>query len=143
MFQKSFRYIDDINDIFFGCNSLRSVRCRSISNKENIWLEYKLYKKRLLNNHKENTFFYFQLVYKYDSHLRILGETFVKNNINECHIEYNNKIFDLCEFFETIKDNDKKYKEDEEIIILLKIKNVIGMYFMFENCDKLLYVYTN
>ena len=81
-FKKSFRYIDDINDIFFGCNSLRSVRCRAISNKEKIWLEYKLYKKRLLNNHKENTFFYFQLVYKYNSHLRILGEFFVKNNIN-------------------------------------------------------------
>ena len=121
---KSFRYIDDINDIFFGCNSLRSVRCRAISNTENILLEFIKYKLRLLiDKKKKNTFFYFQLVYKYNSELRILGETFVKNNIYECYIEYNNKIFDLCEFFETIKNNDKEYEKDEEITIKLKNKN--------------------
>ena len=46
----------------------------------------------------------------------------------------------MGEFFETIKDNDKKYKEDEEIKILLKIKNVINMSCMFYDCDRLLYV---
>ena len=58
--KKSFRYIDDINDIFFGCNSLRSVRCRAISNTENILLEFIKYKLRLLiDEKKKNLFFYF------------------------------------------------------------------------------------
>ena len=86
----------------------------------------------------ENIFYYFELVYKYDDHLRILGKKFVNKNINECYIEYNFKIFKLCEFFEKIKD--KKFNKDEEIKIYLKFQNEIDMSNMFASCDKLLSV---
>ena len=64
--------------------------------------------------------------------MRILGTKFVNNNINTCYIEYNFKILELCEFFETIQD--REFKEDDLIKIYLKFKNEIDMSYMFESC---------
>ena len=111
--------VTNINYIFYGCNKLSSIP-------------------DITNWNVENIFYYFELVYKYDNHLRILGKEFVNKNINECYIEYNFKIFRLCEIFKKI--NDKKFKKDEKIKIYLKFQNEIDMSCMFASCDKLLSV---
>ena len=90
--------VTNINYIFYGCNKLSSIP-------------------DITNWNVENIFYYFELVYKYDEDLRILGENFVNKNINECSIEYNFEIFKLCEFFWKI--NDKKFSKDEKIKIYL------------------------
>ena len=109
--------VTNMSNIFHGCNKLSSIPY-------------------ITNWNVENIFYNFELVYKYDEDLRILGEEFVNKNINECYIEYNFKIFRLCEFFETIKD--REFNKDEEIKIYLKFKNEIDMSDMFDSCDKLL-----
>ena len=111
--------VTNMTYIFYGCNKLSSIP-------------------DITNWNVENIFYYFELIYKYDEDLRILGKKFVNKNINECSIEYNCKIFKLCEFFEKI--NDKKFSEDEKIKIYLKFKNEIDMSYMFDSCDRLLSV---
>ena len=71
--------ITNINHIFYGCKSLRSIP-------------------DITNWNTENLYYHFELAYKYDDDLRILGTKFVNNNINTCYIEYNFKILELCEF---------------------------------------------
>ena len=102
--------VTNMNYLFYGCNKLTSIP-------------------DITNWNVENIFYYFELIYKYNNHLRILGEKFVNNKNNECYIEYNCKIFKLCEFFGTIKD--REYNEDEEIKIKLIFKNEIDMSYMF------------
>ena len=60
------------------------------------------------------------------------------NNYNKCYIEYNSKIYRLCEFFETI--NDKYFNRNEQIKIYLRFKNEIDMSYMFDSCYRLLKV---
>ena len=65
--------------------------------------------------------------------VRIFGFTFVKNNKGKCKIIYNNKEYELTEYFNSIDNNIKK-----EIKIKLKgINNIIDMSYMFQNCKSL------
>ena len=63
----------------------------------------------------------------------IFGSEFVKNNKDKCRIIYNNKEYELKEYF-----NDIDYNIENEIKIKLKcIKNVTDMSYMFAYCESL------
>ena len=77
----------------------------------------------LLDNGKE---------YKEDV-IRIFGKYFVKQNKNKCKIIYNNKKYELKEYFDEI---DKNYNiEIKEIKLkLIGINNITDMQEMFDGC---------
>ena len=74
---------------------------------------------------------------KGDKKVKIFGNKFVKNNINNCKIIYEKKEYDLMQYFDI---ND--YKMDNNILkIELKIINKItDMSYMFDSCETLLYL---
>ena len=71
-----------------------------------------------------------------DNDLRIFGKEFVKHNKKNCKIIYNNKRYELKEYF---KDIDKDYKNKEIIKLKLIINNgIINMSEMFYECYHLI-----
>lgn len=76
------------------------------------------------------------MIYRMDENkdnIRILGEKFVKNNVNKSKLIINNKKLKLKEFFK-IKD----IKEDKLKIKLYLDKDVFNKGYIFKNCDLLL-----
>ena len=69
--------------------------------------------------------------------IRIFGEKFVEKNRNKCKIIYNNKEYELTEFFENVNNN---YKDsNNQIIIKLRIlTDIIDMSYIFCECKTLL-----
>ena len=68
--------------------------------------------------------------------LRIFGQIFFNNNRDKFEIIYNDKRFELKEFFEEIDDN---YNHKKEIVLQLrKIKETKNISYMFHNCETLL-----
>ena len=73
-------------------------------------------------------------IYSWLNSIRLFGEEFVKNNINNCYLLIANKEMKLCEYL----DLDKEQKEKNELIIKLIEKNkIINMRYMFYNCKSL------
>ena len=73
------------------------------------------------------------IIYKSNGNntIKIFGETFVKNNKNNCKIIYKGKEYELQEYFENKNNND-------EIILTLRIFNIItNMKGMFYKCNEL------
>ena len=68
--------------------------------------------------------------------IRIFGKKFIENNIQKCKIIYNDKIYELSEYFDDI--NLHYNNKDEFKFILKGINNITDMSYMFEGC-KLLY----
>ena len=69
---------------------------------------------------------------------RIFGNDFVKRNKNKFRIIYNNKEYQLKEFFEEI---DKNCKSGEEIKLKLRfLHNILNLSKMFFNCLNLLLI---
>ena len=67
--------------------------------------------------------------------VRMFGEKFVENNRNKCKIEYENREFELTEFFDDIKNY---YRREEIIKIKLKVKgNITNLSHMFDDCKSL------
>ena len=95
---------------------------------------------------KKKDNYYFIVYYKPDENnikkVRILNkEVFIKNNKNKCKIIYNNKIYELKEYFEDI---DINYNHKDLIKIkLIFIHNIIDMSFMFCNCSSLISLFVN
>ena len=82
----------------------------------------------------------FQIIYNPDEYnkksIRIFGEKFVNRNKHKCKIIYNNKIYELKEYFDEI---DKNYNNQKLIMLKLKLfNNIINMSYMFYECDTLL-----
>lgn len=78
----------------------------------------------------------FIMIYRMDENkdnIRILGEKFVKNNVNKSKLIINNKKLKLKEFFK-IKD----IKEDKLKIKLYLDKDVFNKGYIFKDCDLLL-----
>ena len=68
--------------------------------------------------------------------LRIFGQILFNNNRDKFEIIYNDKRFELKEFFEEIDDN---YNHKKEIVLQLrKIKETKNISYMFHNCETLL-----
>ena len=78
-----------------------------------------------------------EIIYKpnKEGKVRIFGEKFVKNNKDKCKIIYNNKEYELKEYF---NDIDKEYNNKDDIKIKLKgINNITDMSRMFDYCETL------
>ena len=68
--------------------------------------------------------------------LKILGEIFVKNNLDKCKILYKEKQFELKENF---NDINKNYDINKIIKIkLIGVNNIINASFMFYKCASLI-----
>ena len=72
--------------------------------------------------------------------VKILGYNFVENNRYNCEIIYNNKIYELTEYFEIEIDVNCKYTFISEYFFLtIKVKsNINNLSYMFENCKSLI-----
>ena len=82
----------------------------------------------------------FKLIYKINREknifIRIFGDNFVERNKNKFRIIYNNKEYQLKEFFEEIDEN---CEEEKEIKIKIRVfHNILNLSRMFLDCDKLL-----
>ena len=75
-----------------------------------------------------------------DKNVKIFGNTFVKNNKDKCRIIFNEKEYDLKEYFDITN-----YKNEKNILeIELKINNNLeDMSYMFDGCSSLLYLSNN
>ena len=71
---------------------------------------------------------------KKSSKIRIFGETFVKNNINNCKYIYNNTEYTLEEFFDTKSIINKN---DELVIKLKQTGEMTNLSDMFNDCESL------
>ena len=67
-----------------------------------------------------------------DDEVKIFGSEFVKNNKNNCQIIYEDKEFELNEYF-----NIPKNIKDELKIKLIGINDIINLSYMFYNCSSL------
>ena len=88
-----------------------------------------------LNNNQE--YVTFELEYKSTngSQIRLFGSDFVKRNKDKCKIIYNEKEYDLMEYFKI----DNNYNYNDSIKIQLRINNnITDISDMFYECKKLL-----
>ena len=72
----------------------------------------------------------FELEYKAinNNYIQIFGSDFVKRNIDKCKIIYNEKEYDLMEYFKI----DNNYNHNDSIKIQLRINNnITDISFMF------------
>ena len=70
-----------------------------------------------------------------ENNIRIFGDNFVKNNINNCRIIINGINLELCRYI------NKELVEGDKLQIQLKeIKTISDMSYMFEGCKSLLFV---
>ena len=127
------KYIEnEINDIKnkynYGYNINQLVNIEDIKIIEN---------KILNNNTNQYNNINGEIIYKpnKEGKVRLFGNYFVNNNKEKCKIIYNNKEYELKEYF---NDIDKEYNNKNEIKIKLKgINNVTNMGTMFLGCDTL------
>ena len=78
----------------------------------------------------------YKLIYNVNTEVtrtRIFGTDFVQKNKNKCEIIFNNKIYDLREYFdESLNDNKS------QIEFILKTVDLDDMSYMFDKCTSLL-----
>ena len=80
------------------------------------------------------------IIYKIENKknkVKLFGELFVKNNFNKSYIIINNKIINLCEFYEYEENAISESKLD---VILIEKENIINMSYMFYDCEDLISV---
>ena len=70
---------------------------------------------------------------KEDNKIKIFGEEFVKNNINNCTMVIDNKEYKISEWFQI-----QNYKRDNIIVKLKGINRITKMSYMFYDCKSLL-----
>ena len=88
-----------------------------------------------LNNNKD--YVTFELEYKAtnDSQIKLFHSMFVKRNKDKCKIIYNEKEYDLMDYFKF----DNNYNHNDSIKIQLRINNNIkDISYMFYQCKELL-----
>ena len=89
------------------------------------------------NSAKTNLFKIFYLPKENNEEkVRIFGGKFINNNKDKCKIIFNNKKYELKEYFEDI-DNNYNHK-DLIIFKLIFIHNIINMSYMFAGCNSLI-----
>ena len=146
IFNWDIKNLKDISYMFYGCESLKILPniskwnitnetdfsylfhdCFSVNVLPNISKWYKKIKK--LNK--------ISMMYSYNSgfstkkKIRIFGEKFVKNNLNNCELIINNETLNLSEFYDF-----GAYQSNIKLkVILVQKKPIIDMSFMFCECD--------
>ena len=74
-----------------------------------------------------------------DKKVKLFGKTFIKNNKNKLIIIYNNKKYELSEYFSDFNDSDEEYIP----IKLIGISNITNMNYMFYECINLFSISIN
>ena len=88
-----------------------------------------------LNKNKEYVTFELEQKAKNDSQIKLFGSDFVKRNIDKCKIIYNEKGYDLMEYFKL----DNNYNHNDSIKIQLRINNnITDISYIFYECKELL-----
>ena len=117
---------------FTNCKQLTSVDLSNFSTDKLNNINSMLTNYESLNGEEINEI-KIQYKTKGDKKLKIFGYDFVKNNKNICKIIYENKEYDLCDYF------NLKYNINGIIKInLVGIKNITNMGDMFYNCSSLI-----
>ena len=98
-----------------------------------------LQKENSIANNIYNEKIYFEIVYKpkkdKKDKTKIFGNGFINKNKDKCKIIYENKEYELKEYFDDIDNN---IKNKEEISFILRInKNITDISYMFYKCDEL------
>ena len=140
--------LKDISFMFYGCESLKYLPdiskwnipneidfsylfhdCFSVNVLPNI---SKWYTKKKKSN-QISMMYYYNSGFSTKKKIRIFGEKFVKNNLNNCELIINNEKVNLSEFYEfgTYQSNIKLN------VILVQKKPITDMSFMFYECDLL------
>ena len=90
----------------------------------------------ILNNFDDKILNEMTLIYNIENEdeIKIFGEQFVNNNINNCYILINGQKNILCEYLE-LNESQKTKKTLE--IKLIENKTIIDMSYMFDNCIQL------
>ena len=107
--------------------------------------KYKPEEEKRISGNIKKTGYYFTVKYKPNENnrnkVKIFGKIFVNRNEDKCKIIYNNKIYELKEYFEDI---DINYNHKDLIKFkLLLIHNIIDMSYMFYDCDSLISLSVN
>ena len=143
-----FSNVKYLNYIFGNCESLSKLpdislwNIKNVIGMKNIFFNLRNELNIIYNNNKSN--------------VRIFGESFVKNNINNCLLLFNNKIIKLCEFInneniplssaqnnETINlleetCKDENFGTPKKITLkLIEINEMDNLSYMFDSCDSL------
>ena len=138
--------LKDISCMFFGCESLKNLPniskwyitnetdfseifhdCFSVSVLPDITTWYK----KIEKSNKISMKYYFNSGFSTKKKIRIFGEKFVKNNINNCELIINNETMKLSEFYDF-----GAYKSNVNLkVILVQKKPITDMSYMFYECD--------
>ena len=115
--------------------SLNSLLFNNNNEKEKINLKIKIIVYSINKNINEIT-----MVYMLNSNkkIQIFNSIFVEKNKSSCNIIYNDKKYELSEFFE-IPKNDENNKDLIQIK-LIGIKNIVDISAMFYGCRSLLFL---
>ena len=70
--------------------------------------------------------------------VKLFGEIFIKNNIDKCYIIINNKIINLCEFYECEENEMSKSKLE---VLFVEKYPITNMSYMFYDCEDLISIY--
>ena len=112
----------------------------TIINEKDISVKFKKIMKlknkmEILNNSKEgnNDITIVYNINKGEDKVKIFGSNFVKNNINNCKIIYQNREYELKEYFEDFSKSDSKLQ-----IKLTEINNIQDTSYMFYECTSLI-----
>ena len=112
---KNLLYLPDITK--WNINNVKNMKGMFSNVRNEITIIYKIEKKK----HK----------------VKLFGELFVKNNFDKCYIIINNKIINLCEFYEYEENAISESKLD---VILIEKEPIINMSYMFYDCEDLISV---
>ena len=88
-----------------------------------------------LNNNKDYVTFQLEYKAKKGSQIQLFGSKFINKNKDKCKIIYNEKEYDLMEYFKF----DNNYNHNDSIKIQLRINNnITDISYMFYQCKELL-----
>ena len=87
------------------------------------------------NEEKDKIKILFRPIKNNTKNVRIFGKEFVKNNKDNCYIEYKGEKYEVKEYIEDIDDNYNH--QDELYLILIGIQKITDLSYIFANCNKL------
>ena len=87
-----------------------------------------------LNNNQDSVTFELEYKATNDSQIKLFGSDFVKRNIDKCKIIYNEKGYDLMEYFKL----DNNYNHNSNKIQLRINNNITDISYMFYECKSLI-----
>ena len=110
-------------------DNIAKIKIENKDNNKNE--ENKNIDKKKNNNDDEITIIY--KINKNDTQIRLFGEDFIKNNKDKCKYIYEDKEYELEEYYKL-----SNYNKDKLEIKLKGNNNIINMSYMFNDCSSLI-----